>query len=43
MLSAQWFCWKKELVGRASEVFKKGPSEVEKELKEKKDHISALE
>lgn len=35
--------WKKEFVDRASEVFKKGPSEDAKELEEKREHIAALE
>lgn len=35
--------WKKEFLERASEVFKKGPSEAEKELEERKEHISELE
>lgn len=35
--------WKKEFLDRASEVFKKGPSESEKELEESKEHISELE
>lgn len=35
--------WKKEFVERASEVFKKGPSENEKELEISKDHIAELE
>ena len=35
--------WKKEFLERASEVFKKGPSESEKELEESKEHISELE
>ena len=35
--------WKKEFIERASEVFKKGPSEAEKELEESKEHISELE
>ena len=35
--------WKKEFVERASEVFKKGPSDAEKELDHKKEHIADLE
>jgi len=35
--------WKKEFLERASEVFKKGPSEAEKDLESSKDHISELE
>jgi transposase len=35
--------WKKEFLERASEVFKKGPSESEKELEESKEHIAELE
>ncbi|WP_213414246.1 transposase [Xylanibacillus composti] len=35
--------WKKEFMGRASEVFKKGPSESEKELEQSKEHIAELE
>lgn len=35
--------WKKEFLERASEVFKKGPSEAEKELEESKEHIAELE
>ena len=34
--------WKAEFVERASEVFKKGPSEAEKELEEKQEEISEL-
>lgn len=35
--------WKKEFLERASEVFKKGPSESEKELEHSKEHIAELE
>lgn len=35
--------WKAELMERAAEVFKKGPSEAEKELVAKEEHISDLE
>jgi putative transposase len=35
--------WKKEFLERASEVFKKGPSEAEKELEISKEHIAELE
>lgn len=35
--------WKKEFIERASEVFKKGPSESEKELEQSKEHIAQLE
>ena len=35
--------WKKEFMERASEVFKKGPSESEKELDQSKEHIAELE
>nr|WP_201722582.1 IS3 family transposase [Anoxybacillus sp. UARK-01] len=35
--------WKKEFIERASEVFKKGPSEAEKELEQSKQHIAGLE
>ena len=35
--------WKKEFLQRASEVFKKGPSESEKELEQSKEHIAELE
>lgn len=35
--------WKKEFLERASEVFKKGPSEAEKELEHSKEHIAELE
>ena len=35
--------WKKEFLERASEVFKKGPSEAEKELTNSKEHIAELE
>jgi len=35
--------WKKEFLERASEVFKKGPSESEKELEQSKEHIAELE
>ena len=35
--------WKKEFMERASEVFKKGVSEAEKELENSKGHIAELE
>ena len=35
--------WKKEFLERASEVFKKGPSESDKELEQSKEHIAELE
>ena len=35
--------WKKEFLERASEVFKKGPSEADKELELSKEHIAELE
>lgn len=35
--------WKKEFLERASEAFKKGSSEAEKELEESKEHIAELE
>ena len=35
--------WKKEFLERAPEVFKKGPSEAEKELDQSKQHIAELE
>jgi transposase-like protein len=35
--------WKKEFLERASEVFKKGPSQSEKELEQSKEHIAELE
>lgn len=35
--------WKKEFLERASELFKKGPSEAEKELEQSKGHIAELE
>jgi transposase-like protein len=35
--------WKKEFLERASEIFKKGPSEAEKELEHSKEHIAELE
>lgn len=35
--------WKKEFLERAPEVFKKGPSEAEKELEHKESHIADLE
>jgi len=35
--------WKQEFLERASEVFKKGPSDTEKQLEEKDDHIAQLE
>ena len=35
--------WKSEFVERAAEVFKKGPSEAEKELQEKNERVAQLE
>jgi len=35
--------WKTELMERASEVFKKGPSDAEQDLAEKEEHIAELE
>lgn len=35
--------WKAEFLERAADVFKKGPSDAEKELAEKAEHISELE
>ena len=35
--------WKKEFLERASDVFKKGPTEAEKELEQSKEHIAELE
>lgn len=35
--------WKKEFLERASEVFKKGPSESQKELEQSQEHIAELE
>lgn len=35
--------WKKEFLERASDVFKKGPTEAEKELEQSKEHIADLE
>ena len=35
--------WKKEFVERASEVFKKGSSEAEKELEKEQRHVAELE
>ena len=35
--------WTKEFLERASEVFKKGPSESEKELEQSIEHIAELE
>ena len=35
--------WKKEFIERASEVFKKGPSEAEKELEKEQRHVADLE
>lgn len=35
--------WKKEFLERASDVFKKGASEAEKELESSKEHIAELE
>jgi transposase-like protein len=35
--------WKAEFLERASDVFKKGPSETEKELEEERRHVSELE
>lgn len=35
--------WKSEFVERAAEIFKKGPSEAEKELQEKDERVAQLE
>ena len=35
--------WKQEFLERASEVFKKGPSDAEKELENEKKHVAELE
>jgi len=35
--------WKKEFLERASEVFKKGPSEAEQDLKKAQKHVAELE
>lgn len=35
--------WKKEFLERASDVFKKGPTEAKKELEQSKEHIADLE
>jgi len=35
--------WKSEFMERAAEVFKKGPSTAEKELKEKNERVAQLE
>ncbi|GIQ71563.1 hypothetical protein XYCOK13_43870 [Xylanibacillus composti] len=35
--------WKKEFLERASDVFKKGPSQSEKELEQSQEHIAELE
>lgn len=35
--------WKAEFMERAAEIFKKGPSDTEKELAEKEAHIADLE
>lgn len=35
--------WKQEFVERASEVFKKGPSDAEKELVKEQRHVAELE
>ena len=35
--------WKKEFLERAPELFKKGPSDAEKELDHKEEHIAQLE
>ena len=35
--------WKAEFMERAAEVFKKGPSEADKELEAKEEHIADLE
>jgi putative transposase len=35
--------WKQEFIERASEVFKKGPSEAEKELEKEQRHVAELE
>lgn len=35
--------WKQEFLERASEVFKKGPSDTDKELETEKKHVAELE
>lgn len=35
--------WKKEFLERATDVFKKGPTEAEKDLQQSKEHIAELE
>lgn len=35
--------WKQEFIDRAPEVFKKGPSEAEKELEKEQRHVAELE
>jgi transposase-like protein len=35
--------WKSEFLERAAEIFKKGPSEAEKELEKKNIHVAELE
>ena len=35
--------WKAEFLGRASDVFKKGTTEAEKELEEERRHVAELE
>jgi hypothetical protein len=35
--------WKTEFVERSLEIFKKGPSEAEKELQEKNERVAQLE
>lgn len=35
--------WKQDFVERAPEVFKRGPSEAEKELQHKEQHVAQLE
>ena len=35
--------WKQEFLEKSSDVFKKGPSDAEKELEEKNNHIASLE
>ncbi len=36
-------CWKSEFLERAADVFKKGPTEAEKELVVEKERLAALE
>ena len=35
--------WKQEFLARASEVFKKGPTDAEKELEKERRHVAELE